>query len=201
MQSLETEHRLASPPRLATLTRLDQDMKQIMDSLLPDDQKISLLDQLLRRYQGLSGQMKTEATVKPTVVTNVAPAPTETSPTHPPTTSLGKSAKVRTRKLPATPKLTPPPGLSTSKIARPVGSTSPSILTPPIETMSVTPESIPTSQSKIPLPIAKADEPVSSKTPMFSEMPAFFFLTPLSTPTRKKEKKTKNTYGSKTEKQ
>lgn len=167
LQSLDTEHRLTSP-QLATLTRLDQDMKQIMDSVLPEDQKISLLDQLLRRYEGLSRQMKTEATVKPTVGTNVAPAPTETSPTHSPTTSSGKSAKVRTRKLPATPKPTPTPGLSTSKIARPVGSTSPSVLTPPIETMSATTQSIPTSQSKIPLPIAKADEPVSSKTPMFS---------------------------------
>ena len=43
-----------------------------MDSLLPEDQKISLLDQLLHRYQGLSRQIKTEATEKPTVVTNVA---------------------------------------------------------------------------------------------------------------------------------
>ena len=78
--------------------RLDQDMKQIMDSLLPEDQKISLLDQLLHRCQGLSRQMKTDATVKPTVVTNVTPAPTEESPTHTPTTSLGKSEKVRRQK-------------------------------------------------------------------------------------------------------
>lgn len=170
LQSLETEHRLTSPPQLATLTRLDQDMKQVMDSLLPEDQKISLLDQLLHRYQGLSRQMKTEATVKPTVVTNVTPAPTETSPTHPPTTSLGKSAKARTRKLPATPKSTPTPRLSTSKPSIP------------------TPQSIPTSQSKIPVPIVKADEPVSSETPMFSEMPAFFLETPLSAPARKKAK-------------
>ena len=49
LQSLKTEHRLTSSPQLATLTRLDQDMKQIMDSLLPEDQKISLLDQLLHR--------------------------------------------------------------------------------------------------------------------------------------------------------
>ena len=168
LQSLETEHRLTSPPQLATLTRLDQDMKQIMDSLLPEDQKISLLDQLLHRYQGLSRQIKTEATVKPTVVTNVTPAPTEASPIHTPTTSLGKSAKVRARKLPVTPRL------STSKIPRPVGTASP--------------QSIPTSQSKIPVPIVKADEPVSSETPMFSEMPAFLFGTPLSTPARKKAK-------------
>ena len=74
--------------------------------------KISLLDQLLHRYQGLSRQIKTEARVKPTVVTNLQPAPAEASPTHThtPTTSLGKSVKVRTRKLPVTPRL------STSKI-------------------------------------------------------------------------------------
>ena len=173
LQSFETEHRLTSPPQLATLTRLDQDMKQIMDSLLPEDQKISLLDQLLHRYQDLSRQIKTEGTVKPTVVTTVTPAPTKASPTHTPTTSLGKSAKVRTRKLPVTPRL------STSKIARPGGTASPSIPTP---------QSIPTSQSKIPVPIVKADEPVSSETPMFSEMPAFLFETPLSTPARKKAK-------------
>ena len=51
-----------------------------------------------------------------------------------------------------------------------------------------TPQSIPTSQSKIPVRIAKAVEPVSSETPMFSEMPAFLFETPLSTPARKKAK-------------
>ena len=168
LQSLETEHRLTSPPQLATLTRLDQDMKQIMDSSLPEDQKISLLDQLLHRYQGLSRQIKTEATVKPTVVTNVTPAPTEASPTHTPTSSLGKFAKVRARKLPVTPRL------SASKIPRPVGTASP--------------QSIPTSQSKISVPIVKADEPVSSETPMFSEMPAFLFETRLSTPARKKAK-------------
>ena len=168
LQSLETEHRLTSPPQLATLTRLDQDIKQITDSLLPEDQKISLQDQLLHRYQGLSRQIKTEATVKPIVVTNVAPGPTEASPTHTPTTFLGKSAKVRARKLPVTPRL------SASKIPRPVGTASP--------------QSIPTSQSKIPVPIVKADEPVSSETTMFSEMHALLFETPLSTPARKKAK-------------
>ena len=173
LQSLETEHRLTTPPQLATLTRLDQDMKQIMDSLLPEDQKISLLDQLLHRYQGLSRQIKIEATVKPTVATNVTPAPTEASPTHTPTTSLGKSAKVRARKLPVTPRL------SASKIPRPVGTASPSITTP---------QSIPMSQSKIPVRIVKADEPVSSETTMFSEMPALLFETPLSTRARKKAK-------------
>ena len=177
LQSLETEHRLTSPLQFATLTRLDQNMKQIMESLLPEDQKISLLDQLFHRYQGLSRQIKTEATVKPTVVTNVTPAPTEASPTTAPTTSLGKSAKVRMRTLSVTPRL------STSKIPRPVGTASPSIPTP---------QSIPTSQSEIPVPIVKAVEPVSSETPMFSEMPAFLFETPLSTPARKKAKTRKS---------
>lgn len=68
MQSIETEHRLTAPAQLPTLTRLDQDMKQIMDSSFPEDQKVLLLDQLLRRYQGLTKQMKSEVTVKPAVV-------------------------------------------------------------------------------------------------------------------------------------
>ena len=70
MQSIElTEHRLTAPAQLAMLTRLDQDMKQIMDSSFPEDQlKILLLDQLLQRYQGLTKQMKSEVTVKPAVV-------------------------------------------------------------------------------------------------------------------------------------
>ena len=37
MQSIETEHRLTAPAQLTTLTRLDQDMKQIMT---PPSQKI-----------------------------------------------------------------------------------------------------------------------------------------------------------------
>ena len=68
VQSMETEHRLTAPAQLPTLTRLDQDMKQIMDSSLPEDQTVLLLDQLLQRHQGLTKQMKSEATVKPTVV-------------------------------------------------------------------------------------------------------------------------------------
>ena len=38
-----------------------------MDSLLPEDQKICVLDQLSHRYQGLSREMKTKVMVKPTV--------------------------------------------------------------------------------------------------------------------------------------
>ena len=181
LQSLETEHRLTSPPQLATLTRLDQDMKQIMDSSLPEDQKISLLDQLLHRYQGLSRQMKSEATVKPTVTRTVSPAPTETSPTSPPTMPLEKPEKVLSRKLPATPKSTAATGLSKSKIPRPVvRSASSEKQRSPSETIPV-PEklqSTPASQSKI--PVAKVDEPV------LPEVPAFLLETPLSTPTRKR---------------
>ena len=177
LQSLETEHRLTSPPQLATLTRLDQDMKQIMDSSLPEDQKISLLDQLLHRYQGLSRQMKSEATVKPTVTATVSPAPTETSPT----TRLEKTKKVLSRKLPATPKSTATTGLSKSKIPRTVvRSASSGKQTPPSETIPVpeTLQSTPASQSKI--LVAKVDEPV------LPEVPAFLLETPLSTPTRKR---------------
>ena len=64
LQSLETERRLTTPAQLPTLTRLDQDMKQIIERPLPEDQKVFLLDQLLQRYQGLTNQMKTETTVK-----------------------------------------------------------------------------------------------------------------------------------------
>ena len=67
LQSMETD-RLTAPAQLPTLTRLDQDMKQIIYSSLPEDQNVLLLDQLLQRYQGLTKQMKSEATVKPTVV-------------------------------------------------------------------------------------------------------------------------------------
>ena len=68
LQSMETEGRLTAPVQLATLTRLDQDMKQIIESPLQEDQKVLLLDQLLQRYQGLTKQMKTESAIKPTVV-------------------------------------------------------------------------------------------------------------------------------------
>ena len=41
MQSIEKELRLTAPAQLTTLTRLDQDMKHIMDSSFPEDQKKS----------------------------------------------------------------------------------------------------------------------------------------------------------------
>ena len=68
MQSIETKHRLTAPAQLTTLTRLDQDMKNIVDSSFPEDQNVSLLDHLLQRYQGLTKQMKSEVTAKPIVV-------------------------------------------------------------------------------------------------------------------------------------
>ena len=49
LQSLQTERRLTTPAQLPTLTRLDQDMKQIIECPLPEDQKVFLLDQLLQR--------------------------------------------------------------------------------------------------------------------------------------------------------
>ena len=78
LQSMETERRLTSPVQLPTLTRLDQDMKQIIESPLAEDQKVLMLDQLLQRYQGLTKQMKMESAIKPTVVLP-KPDPTETS--------------------------------------------------------------------------------------------------------------------------
>ena len=68
LHSMETERRLTAPVRLPTLTRLDQDMNQIIESPLTEDQKVLMLDQLIQRYQGLTKQMKTESAIKPTVV-------------------------------------------------------------------------------------------------------------------------------------
>ena len=108
MQSIETEHRLMAPAQLTTLTRFDQDMKQLMDSSFPDDEKVLLLDHLLQRYQGLTKQMKSEVTVKPAVVlpkSEPAP-PRERTPdvNNLSSTSDVKSTKrVTPRKLPTTP--------------------------------------------------------------------------------------------------
>ena len=38
-----------------------------MDSYLPHDKKVLILDQLLQKYKGLTKQMKSEVTVKPAV--------------------------------------------------------------------------------------------------------------------------------------
>ena len=96
LQSMETEHRLTAPAQLPTLTRLYQDMKQIMDSSLPEDQKVLLLDQLLQRYQGLTKQMKTEVTVKPTVVMlKSKPLPAKESNPKPETKSTKVSKPLR----------------------------------------------------------------------------------------------------------
>ena len=101
LHSLETEHRLTSPPQLTTLTRLDQDMKHISDSTLPADHKVALLDRLLQRYQGLSKQMKSETKTKPAGTMTTTPnAPTLN---HSPTISEVQPKKTAHRKLPATP--------------------------------------------------------------------------------------------------
>ena len=101
LQSIETEHRLTTPPQLTTLTRLDREMKSIMDFSLPEDQKVTLLDQLLQRYQGLSKQMKSESIVKPTVVLPMpTPPAAETTPKKNGTTVdiPGKDYKTTTKK-------------------------------------------------------------------------------------------------------
>ena len=111
LQSLETERRLTIPAQLPTLTRLDQDMKQIIERPLPEDQKVFLLDQLLQRYQGLTNQMKTETTIKPTMVLPKAdPLPTtdstgkndEEASTNPDLDTLKSKSTKAPRKLPAT---------------------------------------------------------------------------------------------------
>ena len=108
MQTIETEHRLTAPAQLTTLTRLDQDMKQIMDSSFPEDQKVLLLDHLLQRYQGLARQMKSEVTAKPAVVLPksepVPPLERTSDLNNLSSTSDVKSTKRGTpRKLPTTP--------------------------------------------------------------------------------------------------
>lgn len=66
-ERIETEHRQTAPPQLMTVTRLDQKTW----SSLAGDQKVTLLDQLLQHYQGLSNQIKSEATVKPANETTI----------------------------------------------------------------------------------------------------------------------------------
>lgn len=90
----------------------------------------------------------------------------------------GKPAEVVMRKLPTTPISTPTSEMSTSKIPHAlVRSASPAKWTPLKEMMlvSATLQSAPRSNSKIPHPIAKEDQPVSSKTPLFSAMSHFFW--------------------------
>ena len=107
LQSIETERRLTTPAQLTTLSRLDQEMKQIMDSSLQADQKVLLLNHLNQRYQGLTKQMKSEVSIKPTVVlpkSHPAP-PIETTPSvnTPASSPTGKTTQ---RKLPPTPTTT-----------------------------------------------------------------------------------------------
>ena len=123
LQSMETEDRLTAPAQLPTLTRLDQDMKQIMDSSLPEDKKVLLLDQLLQRYQGLTKQMKTEATVKPTVVMPKSePLPAKESTPKPETKSTKVSKPLRDTPLTTKGSKIPlrtetPPSVSTEETA------------------------------------------------------------------------------------
>ena len=123
LQSMETKHRLTAPAQLPTPTRLGQDMKQIMDSSLPEDQKVLLLDQLLQRYQGLTKQMKSEATVKPTVVMPKSePLPVEESTPKPDIKSTkvskplrGTPATTNGSKIPL--RIETPPSVSNEEIA------------------------------------------------------------------------------------
>ena len=169
LQSMETERRLTAPAQLPTLTRLDQDMKQIIESPLPKDQKVLMLDQLLQRYQGLTRQMKTESAIKPTVVLpKPAPLPaTETYSTTDESTpaeasrkrdlnsSQSKSTKIP-RKLPATPVTT-----LESKIPR------------RIETMpSISPEdmAIPLLLDTLPDSTRKSSNKLKARTPMVARL-------------------------------
>ena len=115
LQSMETERRLTAPVQLPTLTRLDQDMKKIIESPLPEDQKVLVLDQPLQRYLALTKQMKTESAINPTVVlpkpdplpaTETSGKTDESTPAEASrkrdNTSQSKSTKMP-RKLPATP--------------------------------------------------------------------------------------------------
>ena len=110
LQSTEIEHQLTTPAQLTTLTRLDQDMKQIMDSSLLEDQKVMLLDQLLQRYQGLTKQMKREVSVKPKEVLPksdpVPPIETTSVVNKHVSTPKVKTPRETPRQLPPTPATT-----------------------------------------------------------------------------------------------
>lgn len=85
-------------------------MKSIMDSSLAEDQKVTLLDQLLQRYQGLLKQIKSEATVKPAVVLSKSSSPKETTidENSSPLTTEVKPTRKEPRKLLATTVTTKP---------------------------------------------------------------------------------------------
>ena len=161
LQSMETEHRLTAPAQLTTLTRLDQDMKQIMDSSLPEDQKVMLLDQLLQRYQGLTKQMKSEVTVKPTVVlpkTDPKPS-TETTPG---VNNHASTPKVKTQR--ETPRQLPPTPATTKQSKLPVRmETSPTVL-PEESAHAIMMEAPPDSKRK---PVKRRNKP---KTPLVARL-------------------------------
>ena len=88
-----------------------------MDSSLAEDQKVILLDQLLRRYQGLSKQMNSEVTVKPALVLPTLSSPNETAMDENSSslTTDVKPTRKEPRKLTATP-VTPKPSKSPRRI-------------------------------------------------------------------------------------
>lgn len=146
MQSIETEHRLTAPAQLPTLTRLDQDMRQIMDSSFPEDQKVLLLDQLLRRYQGLTKQMKSEVTVKPAVVlpkSEPAP-PAERTPDR---NNLSSTSDVKSTKK-GTPRKLPPTPVTTNQSKIPIRIETPSPVWPEESAHAIMMETPPDSKRK-----------------------------------------------------
>ena len=125
---METEDGLTAPAQLTTLTRLDQDMKQIMDSSLPEDQKVLLLDQLLQRYQGLTKQMKSEVTVKPAVaLPKSEPAPP--AERTPDLNNLSSTSDVKFTKR-GTPRKLPTTPITTKQSKRPLRIETPSPVSP-----------------------------------------------------------------------
>lgn len=107
-------------------------MKSVMDSSLAEDQKVTLLDQLLHRYQSLSKQMRSEVTVKAAAVLPKSSSPNETQVdkiSSSLTTEL-KPKRKEPRKLSATPITTKPsksprrigamPTLSPEEMALPI---------------------------------------------------------------------------------
>lgn len=103
-----------------------------MDSSLAEDQKVTLLDQLLQGYQSLSKQMRSEVTVKAAAVLPKSSSPNETQvdKISSPLTTEVKTKRKEPRKLSATPITTKPsksprriggmPTLSPEEMALPI---------------------------------------------------------------------------------
>ena len=161
LQSMETEHRLTAPVQLTTLTRLDQNMKQIMNSSLAEDQKVLLLDHPLQRYRGLVKQMKSEVSVKPTLVlpkSDPAP-PTETTP------GVNKHASTPKVKTPReTPRQLPPTPVSTKQSKFPVTMETPLSALPEESAHAIMMETPPDSKRKT---VKRRNKP---KTPLVARL-------------------------------